>query len=131
MSDDLNPSLATEDDFRTIAVVYSLPEAAILASTLRANGIPAYAANYATLCANTNWIVALGGVEIRVWSGAIGEAKSLLEPTKNWSPPPRSYFRNSIFNAAIAIALCVFCGVAPPPRARGVYLWTSAEAEVR
>ena len=129
MSDDLIPSSATQADFQTIAMVYSLPEAAILSSALRANGIPAYTANYATLSANTNLIVALGGIETRVWSGAVGEAISLLEPAKNWSPPPRSYFHNLILNAVIAIALFVFCGVAPPPRARGVYLWTSDDVE--
>ncbi len=75
------------DRLETLAVVYSLPDAMVMQTTLRAYGIPC-----CTSCANhasLNWytIMALGGIAVYVPSSMKVLAKSLIPDLAN--PRPR------------------------------------------
>jgi hypothetical protein len=114
--------------FRPIATVYSLPEAAVLLSVLRANGILVYAGSHAIIAIDPNLMVALGGIQINVRASQFEDAVALFEASDGgWTRPPPSYARNQLLSALIALGLFLFCGIAPPPRARGIYHWQSAD----
>jgi len=55
-----------ERDFEVARVVYSLPEAAVLVSKLQAYGIDAFAMPLHFASVSWHFLVAVGGIEIRV-----------------------------------------------------------------
>jgi hypothetical protein len=118
------------DGFVTIAVVDSMPEAAVLLATLAAYGIFALPRNRGHISAQPVLMVALGGIWITVPRSQQEDALALLaEIDTGWRRPPRAVARNAWLNAAVSIAMTFLLMVPPMPRVPGLYGWRHREPD--
>src|SRR4051812_46311277 len=90
------PEAVPPDSLAVIAIVYSMPEAAVLVATLNAYGIFALPRNRWHISFQPPWVVALGGIWIAVPRNQKEDALALLEEIDmGWRPPPRPFTDNA------------------------------------
>jgi hypothetical protein len=115
---------AAPDSLAVIAIVYSLPEAAVLTATLNAYGIFALRRHHAHISIQPPWMVALGGLWIAVPSVQAEDALALLAAIDTgWRCPPRPFTDNAWLSGLISVVMTVLWAIPPMPRVRGVYGW--------
>jgi hypothetical protein len=121
---------APSDSFAVIAIVYSMPEAAVLAATLAAYGIFALPRHRGHISVQPPLMVALGGLRIAVPCHQHDDALALLEEIDTgWRQPPRPFADNAWLSGLLSIALTFLCLVPPMPRVRGLYGWRHREPD--
>jgi hypothetical protein len=115
---------AAPDSLAVIAIVYSMPEAAVLVATLAAYGIFAVPRHRGHISILPPWMVALGGLWIAVPSSQAEDALALLaEIDTGWHPPPRPFTDNAWLSVLLSILMTLLLMVPPMPRTRGEYAW--------
>jgi hypothetical protein len=115
---------AAPDSLAVIAIVYSMPEAAVLAATLNAYGIFALPRNRWHISIQPPLMVALGGIWIAVPRVQEEDALALLaEIDTGWRRPPRPFTDNAWLSGLLSVVMTLFLMVPPMPRARGLYGW--------
>jgi hypothetical protein len=116
------------DGFVAIAIVYSMPEAAVLLATLGAYGIFALPRNRGHISAMPTLMVALGGIWITVPCEQQDEALSLFaELDTGWRRPPPPLAGNAWLSAFTSVAMALLFLIPPMPRVRGLYGWPERE----
>jgi len=121
MPDTAAPGL---DGFEPIAIVCSMPEASVLAATLRAYGIHAMARNQWHVSIAPPLMLALGGICVAVPPTQLDDAVALLSAIdEGWTCPPPPLARNGFVSGLLSALMTVFLGVPPMPRAPGLYRW--------
>jgi hypothetical protein len=121
-------SAAAPDRLAIIAIVYSMPEAAVLVATLAAYGIFALPRHFGHVSVQPVWMIALGGIWIAVPCNRAEDALALLaEIDTGWRPPPRPFADDAWLSALLSIVMTFFLGVPPMPRIRGEYGWRRRE----
>jgi hypothetical protein len=120
---------APPDSLAVIAIVYSMPEAAVLAATLAAYGIFALPSHRGHLSIQPPLMVAPGGLRIAVPRHQEEDALALLEEIDTgWRPPPRPFADNAWLSGFLSIVMTFLFWTPPMPRVRGLYGWRKAEA---
>jgi hypothetical protein len=115
------------DGFEPIAIVWSMPEAAVLVTTLAAYGFLALPRNQGHISAAPTLMIALGGIWITVPREQLEDAVSLMsEIDTGWRCPPPPLAREPWLNALVTLLAGITLGVTPMPRARGLYRWRAA-----
>src|SRR4051812_10934909 len=118
------------DSLTIIAIVYSLPEAAVLVATLAAYGIFALPRHRGHISVQPVWMIALGGIWIAVPGAQEEDALALLaEIDAGWRPPRRSFADNAWLSGLLSIVMTLFLMVPPMPRLRGLYGWRRQEPD--
>jgi hypothetical protein len=121
---------APPDSVAIIAIVYSMPEAAVLVATLNAYGIFAVPRHRWHISIWPPWMVALGGIWIAIPGHQAEDAIALLEAIDTgWRPPPRPYTDDAWLSGALSIGVTFLCRVPPMPRVPGLYGWRSREPD--
>ena len=121
---------AAPDAFVPVAYVYSQPEASVLLATLRAYGIFALTRDQDTIYAAPWLMVALGGIRVVVPEDQEEDALALLAAIDGgWSCPPRPFADEAWISLPLSLALALLGMGPPPPRVKGSYAWTRAQAE--
>lgn len=111
------------DGFEPVAIVWSMPEAAVLLATLGAYGILAVPRNQGHISAAPSLMIALGGIWITVPRGQLDDTLALMsEIDTGWRCPPPPLAPTPWLNA-FATLFVGFFGMTPMPRARGLYRW--------
>ena len=119
------------DSLSVIAIVYSMPEAAVLAATLDAYGIFALPRNRWHISIQPPLMVALGGIWIAVPRVQEEDALALLyEIDSGWQRPPRPYADNPWLSGLLSVVLTFLCLIPPMPRVRGLYGWRHREPDL-
>lgn len=102
------------DAFETVAVTWSQPEAAVIASFLAWHGIDSYAlSRHAQV--EPPLVTALGGIPIRVPTDRAAEATALLGSVEG-SPVIRPSISRQPIADRLAALFCFVFGGTPPPR---------------
>ena len=118
------------DGFEPVAIVHSMPEAAVLLATLRAYGIQALPRNQAHISITPTLMTALGGICVAVPPAQLDDAVALLSAIdQGWTCPPPPLARNATLNGALSVLMTVLLGVPPMPRAPGLYRWRPVAGE--
>jgi hypothetical protein len=121
---------APPDSLAVIAIVYSLPEAAVLLATLNAYGIFALRRHHAHISIQPTLMVALGGLWIAVPSAQEEDALALLAAIDSgWTPPPRPFADDAWLSALLSIVMTLLLGIPPMPRTPGLYGWRCRKPE--
>lgn len=124
-----DPASGPVDGFETIAIVYSLPEAAVLLATLRAYGVFALPKNQAHISTLPRLMVALGGIWITVPADKKEDALALLAAIdRGWCPPPPPIVDEVWLSRIFSVCMTFLLGVPPMPRIPGLYGWPVAPA---
>ena len=108
-----------DDDFETVAITYSQPEAAVMLSFLAWHEVRAYSlGEHARVSAHL--VTALGGIPVRVLASDAARARALLAGVAPAEPPVvrPAVVRNPLLNAVALVVGFVFGGPPPPPRVR-------------
>ena len=117
------------DGFETIAIVYSMSEAAMLLATLSSHGFLVAPQSRGHISALPNWMLALDGIRITILSAQMAGAIAFLEEADaGWRCPPPPLPRLGWFRWPILVLVTLLFTAAPMPRAAGVYRWRSATA---
>ncbi|MEA3032382.1 MAG: hypothetical protein QOH86_398 [Sphingomonadales bacterium] len=123
---------AAPDSLSVIAIVYSMPEAAVLVATLAAYGIFALPRHRGHISVQPGWMIALGGIWIAVPRNQEEDALALLaEIDTGWRLPPRPFADNASLSALLSIVMTFFLMVPPMPRTQGLYGWRCRQSEAR
>ena len=112
------------DALVTVAVLYSLPAAAVARSALEARGVPVVAVGGHVASVDWAYLVALGGIELRVPAAQEPAARALLAEGER--PPLResAAFRHRwIWNALVFLLLLIPVGAIP--------FWMRRQGETR
>lgn len=121
MPDALAPGPA---GFEPVAIVSSMPEAAVLLATLRAYGLHPLPRNQGHVSIAPPLMLALGGISVTVPPAELEDAIALLGAIdQGWTCPPPPLARNPLANALLCLLMTVVLGVPPMPRAPGLYRW--------
>lgn len=120
----------SERDFTTIAITYSQPEAAVMLSMFAFYEIPAFAVGGGHAGADWPLVVALGGIEVRVLTGLLDDARALLKEVRDQPPAIRPPVVEGWLSRLVANTIGFLLGAPPPPRvATSYFLGSFEEAE--
>ena len=110
--------MMADDSYETVAITYGQPETAVMLSMLTFYGIPAYALGSGHASVIPTWMVAFGGLQIRVHPEALDDARSLLAEIAQRPQAVRPLIiPEPILNGIIAVLSC-FLGLMPVPPTR-------------
>ncbi|MGY4398717.1 hypothetical protein ACVWZA_003925 [Sphingomonas sp. UYAg733] len=109
-----------DDSYRTVAITYNQPETAVMLSMFSFYDIPAYAVGQGHASAMPTWMVALGGIQIRVHSDALDEAFELLaEVAERPRAVRRRLIDDPVVNGILVVLFCVLLFMPVPPTRTG------------
>ena len=113
-----------QDSFETVAIVYSQPELAVMRSMFAFYGIPTFAVGQGHASVLPTWMVALGGVQVRVAADAAADARALLSEVAERPQAVRPYLiRNRWLNGVVVVLAWMFLFMpVPPTRTGSTYL---------
>jgi hypothetical protein len=115
------------DGFEPIAIVWSLPEAAVLTATLSAYGFTPMRRNQGHISVVPALVLALGGIAVCLPREEVADAVALLaEIDCGWCCPPPALARDPWLNGAVLLGMLFFWGLPPMPRIPGLYRWRRA-----
>lgn len=107
-----------DDAFETVAIVYGQPEAAVLLALFAQHDILAEVVGARHAAVNPVWMVALGGIIVRVHAEALQEARALLsEIARQPQAVRRRLIDSPVLNGLLVVLAC-FMGLAPIPPTR-------------
>jgi len=107
-----------DDSYETVAITYSQPETAVMLSIFAFYDIPAYALGSGHASVAPTWMVALGGLQIRVHAEALDDARALLAEIAERPQAVRPFIiPEPILNGVIAVLSCGL-GLMPVPPTR-------------
>ncbi len=106
------------DSYETVAITYSQPETAVMLSMFTFYDIPAYALGSGVASVIPTWMVALGGIQIRVHPESLDDARTLLTEIAQRPQAVRPWIIDEpILNGIISILACGL-GLMPVPPTR-------------
>jgi len=113
-----------DDGVETVAIVYSLPELAVLLGLFAQHDIPTAVVGAGHAAVNPQLMVALGGVTIRVPQELAGDARTLLAEIAERPAAMRPRLIDNVALNALMVVLACVLGVAPipPTRAAATFL---------
>jgi hypothetical protein len=107
-----------DDAFETVAIVYSLPEAAVLHGLFAQYDIATVVIGARHAATNPEWVVALGGIIVCVQREVAHEARAILAEIAARPPAVRPRLIDNVVLNAVAVILACVIGFAPIPPTR-------------
>lgn len=101
-----------------VAIVYSLPEAAVLRGLFAQHDIATVVIGAGHAATNPEWVVALGGIIVCVQHEVADEARALLAEIAARPPAVRPRLIDDVALNAVAVILACVIGFAPIPPTR-------------
>ncbi|MBB4000202.1 hypothetical protein [Aureimonas pseudogalii] len=114
----MNGAAVVPDRFAVIGWAYGLPDGAVALSALGAAGIPAHSSARHLASVASPWMVALGGIDLRVPAALAPMALEILTGGNATSE------RRGSLGGRLCIVLLFLVASVPPP-ARGLFLRTA------
>jgi len=98
-----------DDEFETVAVTWSQPEAAVMMAMFEFYGIPAFALGARHVASNPPLMTALQGIQVRVHHTSVDEALDLLAEVAEQPAVVRPYIlgRSWLYRTIIALAIAM------------------------
>ena len=109
-----------DDSYETVAITYGQPETAVMLSMFAWYGVPAYASGqgHAQIWP---FIVALGGIEVRVHADSVADARALLAEVAQRPPAVRPRMTHNPVTRTLGYAIALLSGFPIPSRAGSTF----------
>ena len=115
-----------DDSYETVAITYGQPETAVMLSMFAWYGVPAYASGqgHAQIWP---FIVALGGIEVRVHADSVADARALLAEVALRPPAVRPRMTHNPVTRTLGYAIALLGGFPIPSRAGSTFFLGDCE----